>query len=475
MPEDGGVGVFAHEFAHDLGLPDEYDTAYSGRGDSVAYWALQSSGSWIGRPAQTQPSSMSIWARYAIGWLKCGDTLACTSSSTLTKDGTGLRLEQSERWGGPGTVVGARVSLPPKPFYVNTPHSGSWEWFGGKADEIDTKLRRSVDLTGKTSAALSFWTWYDMEAQWDYGFVQVSTDGGITWTSLPIDGTTSDIVDEGYPAIKPNMPGFTGNSGGWLSKTFDLKDYLGQSILLQFRYMTDWGTSLAGFYVDDIGVTADGATLFFDDVETLDSAWTALGWTRDQGSGTKPHYYMMEWRNLNALETPYGSSSIVNFDNGLTGAYSFDPYSSTGNPNEPWWFSYAPGLLLWYRDTTFTDNWTGFHPGGGFLLVVDADDQAMLRPPLPGNQPAVLPWFSRVQSYDATFSLDRAPDTLLGYWGKVQSSKGMNAVPSFDDGHSYWSQKAPAASVITPQYGILFRVAGRATDGSAAMVGIGLK
>ncbi len=477
MPEDGGVGVFAHEFGHDLGLPDEYDTAYSGRGDSVAFWSLMSYGSWVGWPAQTQPSDMSIWGRYALGWVQPGDNLAVTnltSLASLGKTPLGVRLEQAERWGGEGTYNAIRVNLPPKLLFVNTPHSGAWEWWGGKADLIDTTLRRTVDLTGKTSATLSFWTWYDIEPLWDFGFVQVSTDGGATWTSLPISGTTTEHDPSAMASIVANLPGFTGNSGGWVYKTYDMSAYAGQSIQLQFRYMTDWGTTMAGFYVDDISVQADGTPLFFDDVETVDPAWTAAGWTRDNGSTTKTHYYLLEWRNGTPMETTYDGTTILNFDAGLSSVYQYDPYGSTGNPNEPWHFSYSlPGLLLWYRDMSYTDNWTGSHPGHGFLLVVDAHKQAMLRPPLPGG--GSWPWFSQVQSYDATFGLSRAPDALLGYWGIVRNYAGLNAIPNFDDSLSYWSSTAPAASVKTPTYGLLFRVLGQATDGSATIVGLGLK
>ena len=472
MPEDGGVGVFAHEFGHDLGLPDEYDTIYSGRGDSVAFWSLMSSGSWIGQPAQTQPADMSIWGRYSLGWLNPGDNMAIVGLNNLGQQSLNLRLEQAERWGGSGTINAIRVNLPPKTFFVNTPHSGSWEWFGGKADQLDSKLSRSVDLTGKTSASLSFWTWYDTEQNWDFGFVQVSTDGGATWASLSMDGTTSVIDPSGMPAIAANLPGFTGNSGGWVQKTADLSAYAGQNILLQFRYMTDWGTTMAGFYVDDIEVDANGAPVFVDTVETQDPAWAVVGWNRDQGSGTKNHYYIMEWRNLNAMETPYNGTTIVNFDNGLKHAYSFDPYDASAGM-EPWYFSYNPGLLLWYRDMTYTDNWTGVHPGHGFLLVVDAHDQAMLRAPYLNN--GTLPWNSRVQTYDAPFNLSKAFNATLSYWGIVRKYTGLAAVPNFDDGHTYWSKNAPAASVITPKYGLLFRVIGRAADGSAALIGLGLK
>lgn len=475
MPEDGGVGVFAHEYAHDLGLPDEYDTIYSGAGASQGFWTLQASGSWIGRPAQTQPSGMSIWAKYVLGWVAPGENMAVLDLADLDREPVYLRLEQTERWGGVDaegveTLNAIKINLPDKYAYVNDPYSGEYEWFGGKADEIDTTLKRTVDLTGKASAELSFWTWYDIEELWDYGFVQVSTDGGATWVSLPIDGTTMDIVADGYPLIIPNLPGFTGNSGGWVHKTFDLVDYLGQSIDLQFRYMTDWGTSMAGFYLDDISVTADGEVVFFDDVETLDPAWYADGWTIDAGASYKPNYYIMEWRNLQPMETPYGDITLVNTDAGLNTAYAYDPYGLT--PNQPTYYSYAPGLLLFYRDMTYTDNWTGAHPGGGYLLVVDSHDRPLISPPYPGNYGGqALP--TARQSYDAAFGLDRVPDVTWTRYGITWTYEGTSAVPNFKDNHIYWNQRAPSASVINPTNGLLFRILGQAEDKSAVLMAFG--
>ena len=472
MPEDGGVGVFAHEYGHDLGLPDEYDTRYTGAGDSNAFWTLMSSGSWVGRPAQTQPSDMSAYGKYALGWLT--DNLAIVNVSDLTtRDPMTVRLEQTERWGGPGTYNAIKFNLPDKIIMVNTPHSGAYEWFGGKANRLNAQLSRTVDLTGKTSASLSFWTWYDIEEGWDFGFVQVSTDGGTTWTSLPLAGTTMDYVSGAQASIIDNLPGFTGQSGKWIQETADLSAYAGQSIQLMFRYMTDSSTANAGFYVDDISVVADGMTIFTDTAETLDSAWTATTWTRDLGYFTRQHYYLAEWRNSNAFETDYEDAKIVNFDNGLTGVYQFDPYAS--NPNEPAYFAYnAPGVLLWYRDYTYSDNWTGTHPGGGFLLVVDAHKQPLMRPPL-ASATGATPWTTRVQSYDAAFSLLSAPTMTIGYYGTMKVDPGLNAVPNFNDAQKYWLDAIPNASVITPRYGLLFRVLGQADDGSAALIGLGLK
>ncbi|MDA6141503.1 immune inhibitor A, partial [Escherichia coli] len=59
QPEDGAVGVFAHEYGHDLGLPDEYDTQYTGQGEPVGVWSIMSGGSWAGEIAGTEPTSFS--------------------------------------------------------------------------------------------------------------------------------------------------------------------------------------------------------------------------------------------------------------------------------------------------------------------------------------------------------------------------------------------------------------------------------
>jgi hypothetical protein len=134
--------------------------------------------------------------------------------------------------------------------------------WGNAGDEADNALIFEADLSSVEAATLNFDNYIDIEEQWDFGMVQVSTDDGETWVSLANENTRSDVVEEGYPKIKENLPGFTGKYTEWKNETFDLSAYAGQKILVSFRYLTDWGTTEAGWHIDNIEIPEIG---YFDD------------------------------------------------------------------------------------------------------------------------------------------------------------------------------------------------------------------
>ncbi|WRP06515.1 peptidase M6 [Rossellomorea aquimaris] len=130
--------------------------------------------------------------------------------------------------------------------------------WANKGDELDSAIIFDADLSSVDSATLNFDNLIDIEEQWDFGVVQVSTDGGDTWTSLANENTRSDVVEEGYPKIKENLPGFTGHYEDWKQESFDLSEYAGQKVLISFRYLTDWGYNDSGWFVDNIEIPEIG-------------------------------------------------------------------------------------------------------------------------------------------------------------------------------------------------------------------------
>jgi hypothetical protein len=156
------------------------------------------------------------------------------------------------------------------------PHSGETFWWSNRGDSANMRLTREVDLAGVDRATLSYWTWYDTEADWDYAHVSVSTDGGQTYQMLQTPSGT-----DRNPNNNNLGWGYTGNSGGdedpiWIQESVDLTPYAGQKILLRFEVVNDLAVNLPGFAIDDIEIPEIG---FQDDVET-DTGWTAEGWIR---------------------------------------------------------------------------------------------------------------------------------------------------------------------------------------------------
>jgi hypothetical protein len=188
--------------------------------------------------------------------------------------------------------------------------SGTQVLWGGQGDLLDNALIKPLDLTSARTATLTFDTWYQIEEAWDYAFVQVSTDDGQTWHSLGNRHTNSIVDPDAHPTVVENLPGFTGASRGWVTETFDLTPYAGQKILVSFRYVTDWATSEAGFFicnikVPEVGFAADGTSLaqFYslDEVrrQLADYLITFVGETTTQGQRT---YKVMHLKMVNLDE-----------------------------------------------------------------------------------------------------------------------------------------------------------------------------
>ncbi len=412
QPEDAGVGVFAHEFGHDLGLPDLYDT--SGNADSdVDFWDLMASGSHSGEIFQALPTHMGLWDKWVLGWAE-PKTFGPGDRSKLVKLGQTSRTPV-------GTEDGIKIDLPDKVISLATPHSGSNMWYSG-ADQnwADVKLSRTVTVPNAADAKFWMWNNYVIEADWDFGFVEVSTDGGATWSEQKVyaEGGALVSTNDGYADPNGRMVdfgnkkyGLTGSTNGWRHDYVDLSSYAGQTVQVRLRYATDEAFVERGWFADDFSVTGGGATTWSDDVESGAAGWTqtggtftdtsGAGWYIDSGTQVKSHYYLAEWRNFDG------------FDKGLK--YTYDTVYS----HEAWKvdrIAYnAPGMLVWYRDTQLGDvnhvtaQMTALPSYGakGGLLIVDSHNDPLRRKGVAAEKdPSVLKNLpSRPQSSNAAFGL----------------------------------------------------------------------
>ena len=141
-------------------------------------------------------------------------------------------------------------------------------WWSNRGDSISSTLTRPLDLSQVSGATLRYRVWFATEESWDYGYVEVSTDGGSTW----------DILQA--PATSPRNPvgnsfghGYTGNSNGWIQEVVDLAPYVGKPVLLRFHYVTDEGVNGTGLCFDDIAVPEVG----YLDSGQGDDGWQAEG------------------------------------------------------------------------------------------------------------------------------------------------------------------------------------------------------
>jgi immune inhibitor A len=395
-PENIDIGVIAEEFGHAaFGLPDIYTTDYQ---VSVANWAIMSAGSWNGILGGMEPAPFPLWFRYVVGWADMTE-LDYTGSGKFKVGQLSLRPN--------GTTEGLKINLPDQEITIPNPLGTGNAWWSDVGDLMQNTLTHEFDLTTASSPIFSFASHWSIEDDWDYGYVEVSSDGGSTWTIL-------DDMDDFFTDTNPNGNnqgwGLTGEGTGTLR--FDLSSYAGETVLVRLRYSTDLAVQLDGWWGDDFSLDDDNTNLFSDDVEGGAGAWMADGWRIIPVTEIYPRYYLVEWRNLSG------------FDEGLQ-----YPYQTVYGDDDEWEVDRAPysvpGMLLWYRDTAYGFDYTLSDslydpPSMGpkhALIVVDSH-------PFPYgwdehfySTGAPVRLSGRVQAADATFMLqDTTPFTIrLGY------------------------------------------------------------
>jgi immune inhibitor A len=408
-PEDGDVGVFCHEFGHDLGLPDEYDYSSTTGDASSGFWTIMASGSWLGRDwgIGTKPAAMNVWDKSALGFIQ----------PKVVKRGRTATIKLQAAAVGKSNATGVKIELPKATHTTKlSGKDGKLEWYSTMGNDVDVALQTKEPVSVGPNTDLTFRTWYDIEQDYDYGFVEVSADGGDSWQTVK-EYTGSDM-DHWADTV-----------------TVDLSAYEGKDVLIRFEYMTDSGVALKGWEVTDIAV---------ENIVLPASAFDTDGWIRVDGQWQQKtdRYYMAEYRTYDG------------FDESLKNCYQWN----AGYVSWVDWFSYNRGLHLIYRDTFYEDNDVASHIGVGGWMVVDSHPKVDSVAYSDGATGYVGYWRPRIQVRDASFSLKTTKTQSIYFtdydrgWGVDENvAPGKAAQPKFNDAKTYWYAEAPEAGVKIPK------------------------
>ncbi len=150
-------------------------------------------------------------------------------------------------------------------------------WWSNRGDDANPRLTRQFDLSALDAGSpvtLTLDDWWNIEETYDYGYVLASQDGA-AWTILPGQRTRTD-----NPTGNALGPGYTGVSGdgttpAWVQEVYDLSDFAGGPLWLQFSYVTDDAVNTEGWFIDNVAIPAIG---YVDSFATDAAGWQSEGW-----------------------------------------------------------------------------------------------------------------------------------------------------------------------------------------------------
>ncbi|WP_434939524.1 immune inhibitor A domain-containing protein [Shewanella sp. HL-SH8] len=417
QPIDAAAGVCTHEFGHDLGLPDEYDTSNIGDGSPVGSWSLMSGGSWTGNIAGSEPTGFSPYARsylqqkYKGKWVKEQEV----ALSSIDESGLSVNLAHAVD---ANNVNQISIPLPISPVEFTAPYAGEYQYYSGQGDDINQQMSFNLTLPSATPLSLAFQAHWSIEDDYDYMQLKVNgvaIAGNYTKASNPLYGSVKH-----YISGKSSDIGAATGANSWIKLSYDLADFVGKNVTISMHYVTDTAEGDYGFVVDELELTNNISVIYNDDAETA-SKMILNGFSRvDDTRPGKASRYIVQLRSHQGI------------DKGLVS------------------HGYIPGVLVWLENFNQADNNVSNHPGEGLIGVIDADQNLI-------GQSA-----TDTQIRDAAFSQF------------VQSSypgdNHLSANSMFDDSNDYSAPLKPQAGIQLTELGLTMEVTAQSANSTSATV-----
>ena len=150
----------------------------------------------------------------------------------------------------------------------NSPGTTAW-WAGNKTlktylNGTDAVLiSPNIALTGGgfNEARFTYWQKYNISTFGDGGWVEISSDGGTTWSQLqPLFDLNKTDDNNNYPGyIDQNsdygkVAAFCGNVN-WYKQAFDLTPYIGKTVKVRFHFWSNYDNKVGqGWFIDNAQV-----------------------------------------------------------------------------------------------------------------------------------------------------------------------------------------------------------------------------
>ena len=416
QPENGGLGVFAHEYGHDLGLPDLYDTSGNtgGAENTTAFWTLMSSGANIGDGSPDgigdAPTDLGAWERFQLGWLN-----AAGQQRPVLRRGH-RRPEVAHIKLGPNTPATKSpqalfIVLPDKQVTAEPRRpvpSGCTYFYSGHRRRPDSTVTMTHDGRPAPRA-------HGQGPLRHRGGLRLRLPRGLERRRLRGSRSrrtcrTADGPERQQPDAAPASPAPPRLRERRLGRPHG--DAAGRDHRRALPYQTDRRSSAAGFQVDAIAV---GGTA----VAGRRAGRSTASSRPPTGVETQAFFnaYVAENRQYDG------------YDASLKTAYNFGFLNT--RPDWVETYPYQNGLLVSYWDDSQTDNNVGDHPGRGLILPVDA------HPTFP-HWPNGDLMRQRILSYDSTFGTEKTDAITLHNNSVAATIPSQKAVPTFDDTKTWW-------------------------------------